>query len=193
MSSEQANDSVSLKSRIEHVTSIIIPSLFIITNLLTFDASTSFYCDYIVFIYTTCLLLFVVVKLIGLKFVSALLKDKFALIDGIKGKGIIVVSVSLLYISNGGWRTCMSIMLLANGMYLLLIEWLWPSKDNLLHTPSEYNKDAHTKGANVDKSSSKGNSNSNSNNSASDVNTVELDKTEDNKSKSNPYEVGEDF
>ena len=178
MSSNLPQRSISLKSRIEQLSSIIIPSLFIITNLFTFNPSRSFYCDYILFIYTSCLLFFVIIKLTGLKFVNTFIKDKFALIDGIKGKGIILLSVSLLYISNGGWRTCMSIFLLINGVYLLLIEWLWLSKDNLLCTPSECTINANS----VDKTAN-----------SNEINTVELDKTEDNKSKTNPYDVGEDF
>lgn len=185
MSSEvQPKKSVSLKARIEQVISIVIPSVFIITNTITFNPSKSFYCDYIIFIYSSCLLMLVVVKLTGVKVVNRVIKDKFALVDGIKGKGIVVFCISLLYVSNGGWRTGVAVLLLINGLYLLLIEWLWPSKDNLLNTPSEYNVRGNkmNREGNVER-------NKNTNN----ANTVELDKTEEHKSKDNPYDVGEDF
>lgn len=174
---------ISLKARIEHIASIAIPSLFIIVNILTFQTSKSFYCDYIILVYTTMLLLLVIAKLIKLNLLNTLLKDNFALIDGIKGKGVILLSISLLYISNGGWRTFMSILLLINGMYLLLIEWLWPSKDNLLCTPSRTNKEERNeaKEGNVDVGNN------------ANGNTVELDKTEESKGKDNPYDAGEDF
>ena len=166
MSSTQPPKRISLKSRIEQITTITIPSLFILTNLLTFRPSHSYYCDYILFTYTSSLLFFIIIKLTGLPFLNVLIKDKFALIDSIKGKGVILLSISLLYISNGGLRTCMSILLLINSLYLLLIEWLWLSKDNLLRTPSSYN-------------------------TQSDVKVVDRN----TKSRTNPYDVGvgEDF
>lgn len=169
MSSTQPPKRISLKSRIEQISTITIPSLFILTNLLTFRPSRSYYCDYILFTYTSSLLFFIIIKLTGLPFLNVLIKDKFALIDSIKGKGIILLSISLLYISNGGLRTCMSILLLINGLYLLLIEWLWLSKDNLLRTPSSYN--THP--------------------TPNDTNAVDRN----TKSKTNPYDVGvgEDF
>jgi hypothetical protein len=169
MSSTQPPKRISLKSRIEQITTITIPSLFILTNLLTFRPSRSYYCDYILFTYTSFLLFFIIIKLTGLTFLNVLIKDKLVLIDSIKGKGVIILSISLLYISNGGLRTCMSILLLINGLYLLLIEWLWLSKDNLLCTPSSYN--THP--------------------TPNYTNAVERN----TKSKTNPYDVGvgEDF
>jgi hypothetical protein len=191
MSSNEKQSSISMKARIEHIVSIIIPSLFIVINILTFEISKSFYCDYFVFIYTTLLLLLVVLKLIKLNILNRILKDYFSLIDGIKGKGIILICISLLYILNGGLRTLMSIFLLINGLYLLLIEWLWPSKDNLLSNISKQQNQQNEKNVNV-----VSNAEANVNGDVS-TNTVELDKSEDqkpnNNSNNNPYDIGEDF
>lgn len=191
MSSNEKQNSISMKARIEHIVSIIIPSLFIVINILTFEISKSFYCDYFVFIYTTLLLLLVVLKLIRLNILNRILKDYFSLIDGIKGKGIILICISLLYILNGGLRTLMSIFLLINGLYLLLIEWLWPSKDNLLSNISKQQNQQNEKNVNV-----VSNAEANVNGDVS-TNTVELDKSEDqkpnNNSNNNPYDIGEDF
>lgn len=191
MSSNEKQSSISMKARIEHIVSIIIPSLFIVINILTFEISKSFYCDYFVFIYTTLLLLLVVLKLIRLNILNRILKDYFSLIDGIKGKGIILICISLLYILNGGLRTLMSIFLLINGLYLLLIEWLWPSKDNLLSNISKQQNQQNEKNVNV-----VSNAEANVNGDVS-TNTVELDKSEDqkpnNNSNNNPYDIGEDF
>jgi hypothetical protein len=191
MSSNEKQNSISMKARIEHIVSIIIPSLFIVINILTFEISKSFYCDYFVFIYTTLLLLLVVLKLIRLNILNRILKDYFSLIDGIKGKGIILICISLLYILNGGLRTLSSIFLLINGLYLLLIEWLWPSKDNLLSNISKQQNQQNEKNVNV-----VSNAEANVNGDVS-TNTVELDKSEDqkpnNNSNNNPYDIGEDF
>lgn len=189
MSSNEKQSSISMKARIEHIVSIIIPSLFIVINILTFEISKSFYCDYFVFIYTTLLLLLVVLKLIRLNILNRILKDYFSLIDGIKGKGIILICISLLYILNGGLRTLMSIFLLINGLYLLLIEWLWPSKDNLLSNCSKQQNQQNEKNVNV-----ASNVAVNVNGDVS-TNTVELDKSEEHKpnSSNNPYDIGEDF
>ena len=191
MSSNEKQSSISMKARIEHIVSIIIPSLFIVINILTFETSKSFYCDYFVFIYATLLLLLVVLKLIRLNILNQILKDYFTLIDGIKGKGIILICISLLYILNGGLRTLMSIFLLINGLYLLLIEWLWPSKDNLLSNISQQQNQQNEKNVNV-----VSNAAANVNGDVS-INTVELDKSEEqkpnNNSNNNPYDIGEDF
>lgn len=180
-----------MKARVEHIVSIIIPSLFIVINILTFEISKSFYCDYFVFIYATLLLLLVVLKLMRLNILNRILKDYFSLIDGIKGKGIILICISLLYILNGGLRTLMSIFLLINGLYLLLIEWLWPSKDNLLSNISKQQNQQNEKNVNV-----VSNAAANVNGDVS-TNTVELDKSEDqkpnNNGNNNPYDIGEDF
>ena len=188
MSSNEKESSISKKARIEHIASIIIPSLFIVVNILTFETSKSFYCDYFVFIYTTLLLLLVVLKLIRLNIMTRILKDYFTLIDGIKGKGIILICISLLYILNGGLRTLCSIFLLINGLYLFLIEWLWPSKDNLLsNVNKQQNNQPKEKNVNV-----VSNVVVNVNGDVS-TNTVELDKSEENKPNNNPYDIGEDF
>lgn len=191
MSSNEKQSSISMKARIEHIVSIIIPSLFIVINILTFEISKSFYCDYFVSIYATLLLLLVVLKLIKLNILNRILKDYFSLIDGIKGKGIILICISLLYILNGGLRTLMSIFLLINGLYLLLIEWLWPSKDNLLSNISQQQNQQNEKNVNV-----VSNAAANVNGDVS-INTVELDKSEEqkpnNNSNNNPYDIGEDF
>ena len=187
MSSNEKQSYISMKARIEHIVSIIIPSLFIVINILTFETSKSFYCDYFVFIYATLLLLLVVLKLIRLNILNQILKDYFTLIDGIKGKGIILICISLLYILNGGLRTLISTFLLINGLYLLLIEWLWPSKDNLLS--NIHKQQNQQKGKNVNVVS---NVVVNVNGNVS-TNTVELDKSEEQKPNNNPYDIGEDF
>lgn len=172
---QNQNQQSSLKSIIESIVIIGTSLFFIGASFYSHNFSGDLYSDYIIFGYSLVLLTLVVLHSASEKIFSNFLKKNFGLISSLRGKGIVILGISLLYIRVHYTLQKISVIaLLIVGIYLIIIDWLVPS------TQSKLPKQIVTQ-----QTKSEGES----------TNTSALDKSAEEKSKSkdNPYNIPDDF
>lgn len=182
MSSNATNQNVSQSSCKSIIESIIIcgASLFFIgSSFYSHDFSKDFYSDYIVFGYSLIVLLILILHSANEKIVCNIINSNFGIISTLRGKGLLLLCISLQYLKVKYTLQKLSVVvLLILSIYLILIEWLYPTNIKK-ESQSSDNK----------------NNNQNQSKHSESNNTTALDKTEEekNKSKDNPYNIPDDF
>lgn len=171
--SQIKNQQCSIKSIIESIVIIGASLFFIGASFYSHNFSGDYYSDYIIFGYSLFLLTLVILHSASEKIICNFLNKNFGLISSLRGKGVILLGISLLYIKVRFTLQKISVItLLIVGIYLILIEWLVPSKQPKLPKQVVTQK-SKSESTNV---------------SALDKSTEEKDKSKDN-----PYNIPDDF
>ena len=183
MSSNATNQNAqqsSCKSIIESITICGASLFFIGSSFYTHDFSKDFYSDYIVFGYSLIVLLILILHSANEKIVCNIINTNFGIISTLRGKGVLILCISLQYLKVKYTLQKLSVVvLLILSIYLILIEWLYPTNNNKKQSNTIENKTNNTNQTKQNESN----------------NTTALDKTEEekNKSKDNPYNIPDDF
>lgn len=173
--SQIQNQQSSIKSIIESIVVIGASLFFIGASFYSHNFSGDYYSDYIIFGYSLFLLTLVILHSASEKIICNFLNKNFGLISSSRGKGVILLGISLLYMKVHFTLQKVSVItLLIVGIYLILIDCLVPSKQPKLpkqvvtQKPKSESESANT--------------------SALDKSTEEKDKSKDN-----PYNIPDDF
>lgn len=130
MSTQQTNqeinkDNINETSKKETFFIIGISFIFIFCSLFFQDFSKDHYSDYIVFAYSVILVSFVIVHTLDESLIGNYLNKNIKMITTIRGRGIILLCVSLLYINKKNIvRMIAAIVLMLLSLYLILNEFL---------------------------------------------------------------------
>lgn len=176
MSTKEANqqlneENISVTSKKETVCIIGISLLFVFCSLFFQDFSKDHYSDYIVFAYSIILLSFVIVHTLDESLIGDYLNKHLKMITTMRGRGIILLCVSLLYINKKNIvRMGAAVILLLLSLYLIFNEFLCGKRKEIVNKEEK-------------------------NNQKEDNKTEEPQKTKEEvaKEKNNPYNIPDDF
>ena len=130
MSTKESNQQISennlsVTSNKETISIIGISLFFIFCSLFFQDFSKDHYSDYIVFAYSVILLSFVIVHTLDESLIGNYLNKNLKMITTLRGRGTILLCVSLLYINMKNIvRMGAAIILLILSLYLIFNEFL---------------------------------------------------------------------